>query len=155
MFCVQPDLIVWTGDLIAHNIWEYTREHHLAVMSNFTQMLLDYFPGVRVYSATGNHEGVPVNQFPDHTVPDRFSHDWLYSAFAANWSNWLPADSTPSIKWYTLKAEVWFTKACFRRASFMSSPYPGLRIISLNTIYGLDGNLYVSLLYPNLINTAG
>jgi len=36
----------------------------LAVMNNFTQLLLDYFPGVRVYSATGNHEGVPVGRRP-------------------------------------------------------------------------------------------
>jgi len=83
-----------------------------------------------VFSATGNHEEVPTDNFPPRGVPEKFSHDWLYEAFAENWGKWLPADTLETIKW---------------RASYMVRPYNGLRIISLNTIYAYDANFWLKL----------
>lgn len=120
-------MIVWTGDLVAHDIWEYTREHHLWAFKNFTALMLKYFPNTPTYSATGNHEGVPTDQFPRSNVPARFSHDWLYSAFARNWS--------------ALMHNSKIIPDVLKRASFVTKPFPGLRIISLNTIYAYDDNL--------------
>jgi sphingomyelin phosphodiesterase len=114
---LQPDFIIWTGDLPSHNVWSYTREHHLELLSNLTTLLLKYFPGVPVFSATGNHEEVPTDKFvaiqflccqtiyssfPPRGVPEKFSHDWLYEALAENWGKWLPADTLETIKWYNM-----------------------------------------------------
>lgn len=55
------DLILWTGDLIPHNVWNTSREGNLDVIRQTVQMVKDYFPDVPVFPAIGNHESHPVN----------------------------------------------------------------------------------------------
>nr|XP_045606913.1 sphingomyelin phosphodiesterase-like isoform X2 [Procambarus clarkii] len=55
------DFIIWTGDLIPHIVWNTSREGNLEVIRSAVQMIHDYFPGVPVFPAIGNHESHPVN----------------------------------------------------------------------------------------------
>ncbi|XP_006818659.1 sphingomyelin phosphodiesterase-like [Saccoglossus kowalevskii] len=96
------DYIIMTGDLPAHNIWNQSRSDQLEVLKEITDMLLKYFPGVKVYPAVGNHESSPVNSFPPPSISNKdLSISWLYNAFAYQWVNrtgWLPSDTVADIK---------------------------------------------------------
>ena len=58
----KPDLILWTGDVNSHNVWQYTKQGNLDAMANLTALFQKYFSGVPIFSAVGNHEEVPCNE---------------------------------------------------------------------------------------------
>ncbi|KAG0431190.1 hypothetical protein HPB47_022011, partial [Ixodes persulcatus] len=56
------DYVIWTGDVVAHDIWNTSREKTLAMIDYTSMSLAEYMgPSVPVYPALGNHEGEPVN----------------------------------------------------------------------------------------------
>ena len=57
------DLWYWTGDIVAHDIWQYSRETNFRHSSLITQMLQNYSKGKLVIPVIGNHETVPVNWY--------------------------------------------------------------------------------------------
>ena len=59
---LQFDVIYWTGDLPGHNVWNQTQVGGISLQDYITKLFIQYFPDVPVYSAIGNHEGVPVNR---------------------------------------------------------------------------------------------
>ncbi|ROT72613.1 Sphingomyelin phosphodiesterase B [Penaeus vannamei] len=65
------DLILWTGDLIPHNVWNTTREGNLDIIRQTVQMVKQYFPDTPVFPAIGNHESHPVNA-TSPSYPDRY-----------------------------------------------------------------------------------
>ncbi len=62
----QPDLILWTGDINSHDVWNYTKSDTLSLMKKLTGLFTKYFAGIPVYAAVGNHEEVPSNKFVLH-----------------------------------------------------------------------------------------
>ncbi|KAK0406300.1 hypothetical protein QR680_018488 [Steinernema hermaphroditum] len=126
------DYILITGDLESHNIWDYTRNEHTTNIENVTAALLEYFPNTKIYQAIGNHEGVPMDSMAPHTLPDYKTRgpQWLYSILANAWSNWIPKDAVKDVQY---------------RASYSIRPFPGLKIISINTIYCSTFNFYIYL----------
>lgn len=59
----QVDYILWTGDDPPHNVWNQNKEQHIAVLTKVATLLQAYFPGIPVFPALGNHEGIPVNRY--------------------------------------------------------------------------------------------
>lgn len=114
------DYIIWTGDMVAHHVWNTSRTGNLDIMEYTVKMIEKYLPGVPVYPALGNHEGQPVDSFPIPAVKGSRSVDWLYTALASQWSQWLPPSATLTMK---------------RGAFYAITPFPGLKIISLNMNY--------------------
>ena len=55
------DLIIWTGDLMSHNVWNTTKQDVINAVKVFSDLVYKYFPGVKVFPALGNHEAHPVN----------------------------------------------------------------------------------------------
>ena len=54
---IKPDLILWTGDTVPHNMWEesdYSEKiEHIEVISTFLkEEMSDYF----IYPTIGNHD---------------------------------------------------------------------------------------------------
>ena len=47
------DMIMWTGDNIAHNIWNQSKETQTDNTFDITQTLLKYFPNTYVYPMFG------------------------------------------------------------------------------------------------------
>ena len=129
---LQPDLILWTGDINSHNVWQYTQAGNLQLMQQLTGLFTKYFSGIPIYASIGNHESVPCNMLPTNADPAQFSHDWLYDALAAQWNTFgvSAGDQQTTIKY---------------RASYMTRPYDGLRIISLNTVYAYKMNFWLFL----------
>ncbi|XP_055336532.1 sphingomyelin phosphodiesterase-like [Paramacrobiotus metropolitanus] len=112
------DYILWTGDLPAHDIWNQTKQMQLIILKLTTKYLRSFFPNTPVFPALGNHESSPVDSFPPRFINDSNSIKWLYDALATTWNQWLPPDAISTVSgggYYRVK------------------PFPGLRIISLNT----------------------
>ncbi|WKX89130.1 hypothetical protein Q1695_008631 [Nippostrongylus brasiliensis] len=130
------DYIMITGDFEAHDSWDYTEDLTRTNIENVTAVLLKYFPKTPVYVSIGNHEGVPQDAMAPHTMPqyDQRGPQWLYSIMKTMWSNWLPTSVLPDVQY---------------RASYATYPKPGLKLISINTVYCSIVNFY---LYINQVD---
>ena len=61
---LEPDFILFTGDNIAHNVWEDTQEE----VVYYTETIIDsiekrFGKNTPIYPAIGNHEKAPVDEF--------------------------------------------------------------------------------------------
>lgn len=118
----NPDLIFWTGDAPAHDIWAYSKEKTNFFVRNVTDYFLQYYPNSIILPAIGNHEGVPVNQF-------EVGSNWLYEEIAEQWAKFnLHPDSFETIKRYGYYTELL---------------RPGFRIVSINSNFCNDENFWI------------
>ena len=125
------DMIYWTGDLPAHDIWNQTKEGNKEVVRVTARQFEQFFPGVPVYPALGNHESVPVDSFPPPSVSaEEASMAWLYSTLAEEWGQWLG------------EAHSW---SITHGAYYSLNVAPGLRVISLNMNYCMNKNIWLLL----------
>uniref|UniRef100_A0A914CC62 Sphingomyelin phosphodiesterase n=1 Tax=Acrobeloides nanus TaxID=290746 RepID=A0A914CC62_9BILA len=124
------DYIIITGDMASHAVWDYSKDTHTDNINNITATLLQYFPKTPVFQAIGNHEGVPMDAMAPHTMEDYDTRGpaWLYELISKDWLNWLPYSAEEGIQY---------------RASYSIRPFPGLKFISLNTVYCSHFNFYL------------
>uniref|UniRef100_H3A2K6 Sphingomyelin phosphodiesterase 1 n=1 Tax=Latimeria chalumnae TaxID=7897 RepID=H3A2K6_LATCH len=92
------DVVYWTGDIPAHNIWHQTRQDQLLALNTITDLIKKYLGHVPVYPAVGNHESTPVNSFPPPYIHGNQSSDWLYEDMVKVWGSWLPAESLDTVR---------------------------------------------------------
>ncbi|RZF32884.1 hypothetical protein LSTR_LSTR004275 [Laodelphax striatellus] len=124
------DYILWTGDLPPHDVWNQTREENLMILKQTVAQMTQFFPGIPIFPALGNHEAAPVNSFPPPFVHNDFSITWLYDELDTQWRQWLPASVSRTV----------------RRGAFYSVLVrPGFRIISLNMNYCNNKNWWLLL----------
>ncbi|XP_054161219.1 sphingomyelin phosphodiesterase-like [Oppia nitens] len=93
------DLWYWTGDIVAHDIWKYSKEDNIRHMALLTKLLVQYSNGSRVVPVVGNHETVPVNCFPPPSIQNSYSISWLYDELAQHWAQWLPKDAQQLLRY--------------------------------------------------------
>lgn len=55
--------MIWTGDIVAHDIWNTSRKTNLEIIDYTIRALVSYLPGIPVFPALGNHEGEPVDRY--------------------------------------------------------------------------------------------
>jgi len=79
------DFILWTGDNIAHDIWNQTQDTQTVNTYDITQEIMKYFPNTTVYPMFGNHEAYPGDDFD--TVGNE--SDWLLASLSDMWKPWL------------------------------------------------------------------
>ncbi|KAF2361415.1 Calcineurin-like phosphoesterase domain ApaH type [Trinorchestia longiramus] len=122
MLEAHPDIsfIIWTGDLVPHEVWNTSREGNLNVIRQAVTMVKEYFPSIPVFPALGNHESHPVNAFSQPYLDNEFSMDWLYDEIAELWQTWLPADVAQTIAY---------------SGYYSVDVFPDLRLLSVNTNY--------------------
>ncbi|KAJ6645977.1 Sphingomyelin phosphodiesterase, partial [Pseudolycoriella hygida] len=128
---VHPDIdyIIWTGDLQPHNVWSETKEENVKLLREMVAIMKAKFPNIPIFPAIGNHEGSPVNSFPQTFINDpQFSGNWLYDEIDHLWRIWLPENVSPTIKYGG------FYSVLVR---------PAFRIISINTNYCYFLNLWL------------
>ncbi|KAF9192897.1 hypothetical protein BGZ50_008138 [Haplosporangium sp. Z 11] len=118
---------ILTGDVPPHDVWIQDKES-VDRIENHAYGQMAALPA-KIYPAVGNHESGPASLFPTPTSGGDMS--WLYESLAEDWSRWLPAEATKSVKNY---------------GAYTVSPHPGFRIISLNTNFCYTINFY---LYAN------
>ncbi|XP_037776961.1 sphingomyelin phosphodiesterase-like [Penaeus monodon] len=121
------DFIVWTGDLIPHNLWNTTREGNLDVTRQAIQM-------VRTVS---QDSCVPGHRQPRVPPRERFSLNRTSRTNSTSlavrrdlalWATWLPADVAASVTY---------------SAFYSTLIKPGLRILSINTNYCYSFNWWL------------
>ncbi|CEF63595.1 Sphingomyelin phosphodiesterase [Strongyloides ratti] len=122
------DYIVVSGDLESHADWDYTKEGHVETIRNITSLFKTYFPNKKTYMAVGNHEGVPIDNFALHNVPERFNMTWLYGSMADNWKPWIPSNQLEVVRYM---------------GCYTTQLYKGLRLISLNNALGDAVNFFL------------
>lgn len=136
------DYVIITGDYEAHDMWDYTKEKTKDLIGNVTEALRKYLPNVPIYQAIGNHEGVPMDAMPPHDMEsyDLHSPEWLYETLADNWK---PLSHSMMSK--TAVADMKY------RGSYIVYPKPGLKLISINTVYCSEFNffLYIDQVDPD------
>ncbi|XP_071502434.1 sphingomyelin phosphodiesterase-like [Diadema antillarum] len=129
----KVDFIYMTGDLPAHNVWNQTRSDQLKILDMVTDLLMKYFPGVKVYPTLGNHESAPVNSFPPEFITGDQSEKWLYEACVSSWiekSGWLPKSAKETM---------------LRGGYYDVLVYPGFRVVSLNANAGNTQNWWLRI----------
>ncbi|VDN00175.1 unnamed protein product, partial [Thelazia callipaeda] len=126
----EIDYIMVGGDYESHSDWTYTKEGHLETIRNISVLLHGYFPNIPIFWTLGNHEGVPIDSFPPHFIPEKYRSQWLYDELFDLQKPFLNNSSMQSTKY---------------RGSYMVQLYPGLRLISLNS--GYCDTFFQSLFY--------
>lgn len=92
------DMVYWTGDIPAHNVWHQSRQDQLRALTTVTALVKKFLGPVPVYPAVGNHESTPVNGFPPPFIEGNYSSSWLYEAMAKVWESWLPAEALHTLR---------------------------------------------------------
>ncbi|XP_064100938.1 sphingomyelin phosphodiesterase-like [Macrobrachium nipponense] len=127
----HPDIsyVLWTGDVVPHNMWSATREWNKRIIRETYEMLEAYFPDIPIFPVIGNHEHSPIDQFPDpDNAPPEFAADWMYEALATQWAKLLPDLDISTVLY----------------GGFYSVPVkPGFRIISVNSMFGYTGDFWL------------
>jgi len=129
---IKLDYSIFTGDVPAHYVWSITREQALDTFDYVYNTYKKYLPHVPLYPVIGNHEAVPVNEFPYHFIEGQWNINWLYDRMAKLWQDWLDPDALETERfggYYTIKTK------------------DGVRIVSLNTQMGCDDDNWW-LLFP-------
>lgn len=130
------DMIVWTGDVPPHDIWNQSRSGQIRTLRSAIQLLTRYFPNTPVFPAIGNHESAPVDSFPPPGIQVA-TPTWLYEELTRSWSHWLPNETSETI---------------LRGGYYSVGVFPGFRVIALNNNYCDGKNMW---LFVNPIDPTG
>ncbi|KAK3858597.1 hypothetical protein Pcinc_035220, partial [Petrolisthes cinctipes] len=127
------DYVIWTGDLVPHNMWSTSKDWNLFVVREMNQLIQSFFPDIPVFPVVGNHEMSPLDQFPDPDDEDNealgdMSADWLYAELAQQWSHLLPDLDNSTVN---------------KAAYYSVLIKPGFRLISFNTMFGYSANVWL------------
>jgi len=88
------DMIIWTGDNIAHDIWHQAQANQTLSTAGITEEILKYFPETPVYPMFGNHEPYPADQFD----PVGNYSSWLIEELSELWEPWLDEKAMQTFK---------------------------------------------------------
>ncbi|KAL5004230.1 hypothetical protein ScPMuIL_017686 [Solemya velum] len=124
-----PDFIVFTGDTAPHNIWSDSLESHKHHTEYVVDQLKTMISGVPVYPAFGNHEGFPSSMYHAELPETK-----IYNANISNW--WSELFTMDEGNDETIKSAVYYAT---------DTPVSGLKVLSLNTMFGYAWNYYVLL----------
>ena len=91
---INIDLVLWTGDNMAHDIWHQNTTRNLNSSILIAETLKRYFNDTPVFPIIGNHEPFPVNVYDFHNGNNQF----LINGLADAWESWLGADSIATFK---------------------------------------------------------
>ena len=56
---VKPDLVMWAGDSVPHNIDTLNFESNVNIMKNITKTVSEGLDGLKVFPRIGNHDTYP------------------------------------------------------------------------------------------------
>uniref|UniRef100_A0AAF5I0N5 Sphingomyelin phosphodiesterase n=1 Tax=Strongyloides stercoralis TaxID=6248 RepID=A0AAF5I0N5_STRER len=124
------EYIMLAGDYMSHNDWNYTREEHIYIVGNLSNIVKKYFPSTPIFWAIGNHEGVPVNSFAPHTLPEQYRPTWIYKTIRYAGSEWLPREEYGNFDY---------------RGSWAVMVQENLKLITINTGYCETTNFWLYL----------
>uniref|UniRef100_A0A0N4ZPK3 Sphingomyelin phosphodiesterase n=1 Tax=Parastrongyloides trichosuri TaxID=131310 RepID=A0A0N4ZPK3_PARTI len=124
------EYIMLAGDYMSHNDWAYTKEEHLFTVTNLSAIVKKYFPTTPTFWAIGNHEGVPVNSFAPHSIPEQYRPQWIYNAIKDAGGEWLPRETYKDFEY---------------RGSWSVMVQDNLKLVTINTGYCEATNFWLYL----------
>lgn len=127
-----PAFSIYTGDVVAHDIWLVDEEEALTDLNATYSLMTEVGT---VYAAIGNHDTAPVNDLPTSQVPSTYSANWTYQALANNFTTLTGDSSVMSV------AENYGSYSSI----FTGSHGTDLKIISYNSIFYYVDNFYAFL----------
>ncbi|XP_072376772.1 sphingomyelin phosphodiesterase 1-like [Diabrotica undecimpunctata] len=110
------DYVYFTGDIVAHRVWNTSIEENTRVISQILDTFADIY-NVPVFLVFGNHEAHPSNLYSEVQDP-LYSSRWMYDILFQKMSKWVPLDEVKD----TLLKGGFYTV----------SPRKGFRVIVLN-----------------------
>jgi sphingomyelin phosphodiesterase len=127
------DYVYYTGDIIAHRVWETSIEKNTDAITKLHTYFKDNFD-VPVFPIFGNHEPHPLNLWPEDNINDEeHSVNWLFQLAAKEWSELIGEDVTETV---------------LKGGYYSVSPRPGFRVVGINSNLGYVDNWW--LLYEDI-----
>ncbi|KAF9031662.1 Metallo-dependent phosphatase [Hymenopellis radicata] len=123
---------IFTGDVVEAAVWSVMRQEVLNDINTFNDEMLRALQ-MPVFSTIGNHEAAPANSFPTSDTPAADATVTMRNVFDAassEWTPWINATAADQVKHHSGSYSV-------------VAPGTKLRIISLNTIYWYNLNLWI------------
>jgi sphingomyelin phosphodiesterase len=121
----DPDLILWTGDAPAHDIWNQSVSRNRNASLAIAALMKHYYPMSRLVLTIGNHENFPTDQDPGPG-----SNTDLIDGLIEAWNHYLTPNETRE-----------FSYAGYYSTRVNSSR--NLRVISLNSDLGMSTNFWL------------
>lgn len=122
------DFVLWLGDsptkYLEHPQHNQTTAHVMENVQRVADTIAAAFPDTQVFPSLGNHDHNP----DDALAPNETAY---LDAVAKLWARWLPADALATV----------------RRGGYYTAPVrstPGLRVVSLNTLYWSATNAWTA-----------
>ena len=124
------DFILFSGDVLPHDIWEQDVPQVNRYMDKFKALLDKEIGNLPIFSSMGNHESAPPNLFIPKAM-NATAMSWLYSSYANAFSTLSP------------EAKLGMSKNGF----YSTLIKPGLRCIALNNnvSYAFNFWLYIDI----------
>ncbi|BCS00795.1 uncharacterized protein AKAW2_51136S [Aspergillus luchuensis] len=140
----QPHLTLFTGDIVAHDIWNTSQESVLASFNATNSALHTLLNNHPIYASIGNHDTHPVNFFPGSpNIPKELVDvEWTYTALTTHWrtlQNNPTLRTTTSGAYATTHTLLPPTSPTQEQTTQPSTPKIKIKIISYNS------NLYYRL----------
>lgn len=90
-----PDLVLWTGDNVAHDIWNQTIHKNTEATIIITDFIKSHWPEMPIFVSAGNHEFYPVNVegFSESDQP-------ILNLLAEHWKDWIDEENLELFKKY-------------------------------------------------------
>jgi sphingomyelin phosphodiesterase len=117
-FAPDSSFTIFTGDVVAHDIW-LTTEEEVTTDLDTTYSLFHSLN--LVYPAVGNHDTQPTNSFPPKAIVGVTSEQFAFDTMAAQWQPWI--------------GDAGAAKVQDDGSYSVKSPAGNLRVISFNSIY--------------------
>ena len=124
----QPDLVFWTGDNIAHDIWNQSAHKNSEYTIQMTDWIKEHWGEIPVFATTGNHEFFPVNVMRFDGVHP------ILNDLSTVWKDWFDDQAFESFKnfgFYSMPLKG------------LSENWKGFRVMVLNTEVCNNMNWYL------------
>ena len=85
---LAPDALMWTGDVVPHDIWNQSLEHSIKYGDFLTDYMNENFSKWQKYAIDGNHDfGQTLNSFDFTRVDPNLAHQ------AETWKSWFTPEA--------------------------------------------------------------
>ena len=131
---IEPDMILWTGDNAAHDIWENTSDETIEYTIKTTELLKETVKGhdITILPILGNHDTWVVN-IQSFASPKANRE---INKFKDHWKEWLTPEA------FTKFGEYGFYSMPIELKNGKSLPQ-GSRLIAINTNVCTNLNFYL------------
>lgn len=125
---LDPDIILFTGDIPPHTMWDETLDSQLNCTVTLTETLGRIIKSTPIYPCIGNHEMFPTNLLSLSQIPDKTPY--LLDQFTKLWA---PLANFTDEEMQTMNTTGYYTKLL---------NYDRLRLVAMNTLYMYTANFY-------------